>query len=222
MGHLKGAVKLNENHTMASRKVIRLSPEIVGRRSMAHLNQYLTWNQMHTFYMNEAPGKEHYRMLAEISHQLSDGACTADVGTYYGTSALALSSNPNVSVITYDIQCVIPSVPHLSTPLNRSNVLQKVMPGQRDIANIARCDVVMLDIDPHNGPEETEFVQMLINHGFRGVLVCDDINIHDGMKTFWNTIPARYKKMEVTHIGHWSGTGIVVFDPTYLDVEVYA
>lgn len=205
---------------MTSRQTLRLSKETISARSMDHLKQYMYWNPQYIEYMNQEPGKEHYRFLAEVSHQLSDGSLIADVGTYYGTSALALSSNPNVSVTTYDIAQFIPKASHVETPLSRPNIVQKIMSGQLDIANIAKSHFVLLDIDPHNGPEETKFVQMLIDSGFRGILVCDDIKLNPGMQEFWEGIPSTYKKIDVTHLAHWSGTGLVVFDPTFMDVHV--
>jgi hypothetical protein len=202
-------------------QVLRISAENIASRSMDHLNLYIQWKPAHMRYMNEVPGKEHYRFLAEVSHLLADGSYISDVGTYYGTSALALSSNPNVSVVTYDIVQCIPTEPHVLTPLSRPNILQKLIPGQLDISTIAKSHVVLLDIDPHNGSDEKEFFQMLITNGFRGVLVCDDINLNPGMKSFWSTIPPMYKKMEITSVAHWSGTGLVLFDPTFITVEMF-
>lgn len=204
-----------------SRKLI-LNTEKVNGRSVTELNAYMAWNPQYIQFMNETAGCEHYRMLAEISHQLEDGCKVADVGTYYGASALALSSNPNISVTTYDILRFIPAGPNMATPLTRPNLVQKVMSGQLDIGNIAKCDFVLLDIDPHNGPEETRFVEMLIENGFRGILACDDINLNEGMRAFWDGIPSNLKKVDVTHLAHWTGTGMVVFDPSFIDVEVSA
>lgn len=199
---------------------LHLHKDNVGNRDMTQLNAFMTWNPAYVQYMNEGPGREHYRMLAEISHQLPDEALVADVGTFYGASALALSSNPKVQVTTYDIGQFIPQVPGVATPLTRSNIRMKVMSGQLDIANIARSHVVLLDIDPHEGSQETKFVQLLLEHGFRGLLVCDDIQLNEGMKEFWATIPAHLKKIDVSHLAHWTGTGIVVFDPTFVDAHV--
>lgn len=205
---------------MAPSQVLRLSREKVAARSMEHLNDFMYWNPKYIEYMNQEPGKEHYRFLAEVSHQLEDGSKIADVGTFYGASALALSSNPNVLVTSYDIEQFIPKASHIQTPLSRPNIVQKIMSGQLDIANIAKSHLVLLDIDPHNGPEEAKFVQMLEDNGFRGILVCDDINLNEGMQAFWDGIPNYHKKIDITHLAHWSGTGLVVFDPTFVDVEI--
>lgn len=199
--------------------VLTLNAANVGARSLLHLTPNMAWNRPYIEYMLAPPGQEHYRMLAEISHQLPDGAAIADVGTFYGASALALSSNPGVQVTTYDIARYIP-YSDIATPLSRPNVTMKTMSGHADVASIARASFVLLDIDPHDGPRETQFVQALRESGFRGILACDDINLNPGMRQFWATIPDTLKKVDVTHLAHWSGTGLVVFDPSYVDVIV--
>jgi hypothetical protein len=40
------------------------------------------------------------------------------------------------------------------------------------------------------------------------------------MKDFWNTIPENLTKYDVTDIGHWTGTGIIVFDPNTYDIKI--
>lgn len=200
--------------------ILQLNKGCILERPIHELQAYMTWNPQYVQYMNDQPGREHYRMLAEISHQLPHGAKVSDVGTFYGASALALSSNPNIRVTTYDIGQFIPRVQGLATPLTRTNVQMKVMSGQLDIANIATSHFVLLDIDPHDGPEETKFVKLLQDNGFRGVLACDDIHLNDGMKQFWATIPEQLKKVDVSHLAHWTGTGFVIFDPTFMDVNV--
>jgi|Laugresbdmm110sd_1035091.scaffolds.fasta_scaffold03109_2 predicted O-methyltransferase YrrM len=203
---------------MAQPVVIVLSKSRVNARSVQDLNEYMDWNPMHKTFMNSEPGREHYKMLAEISHQLPNNAHISDVGTYYGTSALALSSNPNVNVMSYDIGEFIPK--GVKSPLNRANIQMNVMSGHADIATISKSAFVLLDIDPHDGPEETRFVNFLIEHGFRGVLACDDIYLNSGMKDFWDNIPQQLKKIDVSDMAHWTGTGVVVFDPSHIDVVI--
>ena len=53
---------------------------------------------------------------------------------------------------------------------------------------------------------------------YAGMVLCDDIHISQDMKNFWNDVPL--KKIDVTKYGHVTGTGIIVFDPTVVDVIV--
>lgn len=201
---------------MTSKKTITLSYESINKRSTAHLVDYLHYAPAFTDIITKDAGKEHYKLLAEISHQLHDSATIADIGTYYGASALMLSSNPNVNVLTYDIVKLIPD--ETTTPLTRPNVKMIVKSGLEEMDTIAKCDVVMLDVDPHDGLQEPAFIDALKNKRFRGLLICDDIKLNPGMRSFWVNTCIGMKKMDVSDYAHWAGTGIIVFDPTYIDV----
>lgn len=199
---------------------LNLNKENVFARSILDLLPYMEWNPEFLQYMNKSPGCEHYRMLAEISNQLPDGTRISDLGTYNGSSALALSDNLNVHVTTYDIKQFIPDSSKILTPLTRPNIQMKIMPCQSDIQSILQSQFVFLDIDPHDGPEETQFVKLLLDNGFRGILGCDDIHLNAGMNLFWDSIPFHLKKIDVTYLGHSSGTGLVIFDPSLIDIDV--
>jgi hypothetical protein len=197
-------------------KIIKLSKSLVSDVDLSPLCKYLEWNEQHKKYIMCPCGQEAYQLYGYLT-QFIDGDI-ADVGTYYGTSALALSLNENNNVSTVDIVKCIPDNVNVLTPLDRPNIKMHVVHGQAIISKIAQCQLVLLDIDPHDGDAEINFFDLLIQHGFKGILVADDINLNNGMKKFWNYIPSNYKKYDLTSIGHWSGTGLVVFDPSYIDV----
>jgi hypothetical protein len=44
-----------------------------------------------------------------------------------------------------------------------------------------------------------------------GKIVFDDINLNNGMKKFWNSLPDE-KKQDLSEVGHVSGTGIMEFN----------
>lgn len=83
--------------------------------------------------------------------------------------------------------------------------------------------LIMIDIDPHDGILEYEMYLWLKNNNYKGFIIYDDIFLEKGhlandysettnnMIDFWNKIPDN-EKIDITHIGHWSGTGIVCFD----------
>lgn len=177
-------------------------------------------------YLTLPAGQEHYKLLAYLSGQLPPGSLVADLGTLQAASAVALASNPDVRVRSYDLalqpqvvaQCKLPNV-----EFTEADCIDCV-------ADFADAALIMLDVDPHDGKQETDLLVQLELHSFRGVLVCDDINLNDGMKKFWVGVhncwrdklerqPA-YKLCDLTPYGHWSGTGLVVFDPETVDVEV--
>lgn len=148
---------------------------------------------------------EHYKLLAYISTKLPNKATISDLGTYKGLSALASSYNKDVNVITYDINknSVEPE------NINRNNITFKHQSIFYDIENISKTDFIFLDIDPHNGKLETNFIDQLAKTSYKGLVLCDDINLNSVMKIFWDGI--KQPKEDWSDIGHYSGTGVVYF-----------
>lgn len=150
----------------------------------------------------EPAGTEHYRLLAFISSNYS-GALILDIGTNTGSSALALSKGSSNHVISYDIEdCreghgVGERIEH------------KIGLATDDIANIQNASVIFLDTK-HDGTFEDEFRNKLIELNWKGVLLLDDIYLNPEMKAFWDSITQ--EKIDLTKVGHWSGTGAVIFE----------
>ena len=159
-------------------------------------------------YFEQEPGKEHYRLLAYISSLLPPGTAIADVGTYLGFSALALSHNVANMVTTYDIDDCLMGIMG-NTAKKRENIIFKIRNCMDCVDDIAKCPLILLDIDPHDGKQETTFFEKLRDIGYNGVVICDDIYLNDNMRNFWSNV--KEKKYDLTHVGHWSGTGIVTF-----------
>ncbi len=166
------------------------------------------------YFLGEA-GTEPYKLLAYLSSQLPRGSKIADLGTRQGASAAALARNPQVQVTTYDIDdCSDQQFIKLNNvTFVKSNCLDFV----QDFADAA---LVHLDLDPHDGVQETLMLAELLEHKFKGLLVCDDICLNNQMKRWWRALGAPIKPIDVTRYGHWSGTGVVVFNPKNIDVEV--
>ena len=66
----------------------------------------------------------------------------------------------------------------------------------------------MIDID-HTGKNEQLMLDFLVEIGWQGFLLFDDIYFNKEMNDLWNSI--RHKKCDLTKIGHFSGTGMVLF-----------
>lgn len=205
---------------MASKTTIHLSLKDIRSIDLKSLANHLSWVPQHVAFFQDDEGKEPYKLLACMSKQLPSGSVMSDIGTLYGCSALAMSINETVHVNTYDVVKVIPDVDGLQSILTRPNVSMTVVSAQAVISKIATSDIISLDMNTVDGQEEIKIIQHLFELGFRGVLVIDDIHVNDVMKKVWNYVPSTVKKIDVTHYGHWSGTGIVVYAPTYIDVLV--
>jgi hypothetical protein len=146
------------------------------------------------------PGKEYYTLLTALSHCFNDSVLF-DIGTFRGSSALALASNQRNRVITYDIV-------DGSTHDFPTNVEKKIGDYKED-EELRTSPLIVFDCDPHNGVLEKEFIEFLESKAYKGVVVFDDIHLNENMKEFWNSITR--PKLDVTEKGHWSGTGIVFF-----------
>ena len=153
----------------------------------------------HWFYRKS--GQEHYRLLIYISN-LYKNQTLLDIGTYQGSSALALGANPLNHIKSFDLLRQ-PEIDYI----NESNIefkLETILENNDEL--IISAPFIMLDTD-HEGPFEYAFYGHLKKINYTGLLLLDDINLNDPMKRFWGHITE--EKHELTSKGHWSGTGIV-------------
>lgn len=148
--------------------------------------------------------KEHYKLLSYLSKQYND-ITIIDAGTNFGHSALALSQNENNKVRTYDL---------IDNKLTNITKYKNIEFFQKDINEESKdiflnSEIILLDIDPHDGKQEEKFYIFLKEINFKGYLICDDIFLNQGMRDWWESI--EIEKYDVTEVGHFSGTGIVNF-----------
>ncbi len=155
-------------------------------------------------------GIEAYKFYAYIS-TLVNNCNILEVGTRFGRSALALAFNEKNNVLSFDI------LEQGASDIKRSNlkcVIGNFMDYGIDWNDI---DIIMIDVDPHDGIKEREFMEYLKNQKWEGILILDDILpnwpvIIPGadpvaMNKWWNEITE--EKYDVSDVGHFSGTGIV-------------
>jgi predicted O-methyltransferase YrrM len=152
--------------------------------------------------IEQPPGNQHYRLLAHISNSLPDGAIVFEIGTRWCVSAVALSRNPNINVVTCDIEKQF----DMTLPSNVEFILGD---GFEVLENYIHANVIFMDVDPHDGIQERKMIKKLSELNFKGILVLDDIHLNKEMNDVWNEIDL--DKFDATQIGHYSGTGIVFF-----------
>ena len=163
----------------------------------------------------------HYMLIAHIAKQFPQGTRFVDIGTFLGYSALALSINRGGHVVSYDLYDVREILPNDGKTLTVCDVPNVELLAKNcldDIETLLSSPFIVLDVDPHDGKQEVEIITRLIENGYKGIVLCDDIHLNSGMKDFWNWVPL--KKLDATHYGHWSGSGIIVFDPSSYDVAM--
>lgn len=162
--------------------------------------QFLKHENEKTFFTAN-PGQEPYKLLMHLSSQY-DNIDIIDIGTNTGVSAVALSFNPTNRVFSFDL---VNKLDLLSTPSNCLFYIENIC-TEKYTYLIKYSKLIYIDI-VHNGEEEKILTEFIVNTGFKGLILYDDIRLNEQMRQFFKTIP--YRKKDITHLGHWSGTGII-------------
>lgn len=152
------------------------------------------------FYMQS--GVEHYRLLAFISG-LFENESLLDIGTYQGSSSIAMSYNPKNSITSFDVNHQ-PEISKIKIP----NINYKIGNVLEFTDLIIKSPFILLDTY-HDGSFEAEFMEEMIKINYRGIVLFDDIHLSGPMETFWNSIDS--EKYDLTSKGHYTGTGLVYF-----------
>ena len=148
-----------------------------------------------------APGKEHYRLLCYLASQFNNEVLY-DVGTWMGLSAITMGSNSSNRVVSYDIGMFI--------EVNRPTNVEFRIGDVFNEKSIFESPFIFIDVDPHDGKFEKLFIEHLRAGKYKGLLMFDDIHLNDEMREIWASITE--KKFDLTEVGHWSGTGLAIFE----------
>ncbi len=183
-----------------TKKTIEIDKNVVRDLDVSHLSsQSINENDW------LSAGQSEYRLYAWLSTQF-DKSIILDVGTRTGGSALALSYNENNKVISYDLQ-----EQGASVNIKKENIEFKIMDFRDDDLNLDHVSIIMIDVDPHDGIQEVEMMEYLYDKGWKGLLLLDDIGPNwPEVEEMWEGIT--YDKLDVTEVGHMSGTGLVNFE----------
>jgi len=161
------------------------------------------------FRWSNGAGVSEFRLYAYLSEKVND-CIILEIGTRHGGSTTAFSANPKNIVISYDI---VPWETH--EKLIKSNIDLRIGNFMEDeTIDYNNVDIIMIDVDPHDGIQEPPMVEFLKEKKWSGILIVDDIstvldNPYPEMRSMWLDFP--YEKYDVSDIGHYSGTGIVNF-----------
>ena len=166
----------------------------------------------------EGPGGSPYHRYAVLS-TLFDDSIILDVGSQYGNSALAFSYNESNHVISYEIDPWYSNETyHTKTrrDIERDNITWRDIDFRDDEdIDYEKVKIILIDIDPHGHKiagkeEELRMIEHLLEKGWSGVLIFDDIDKGCQMQDFWNELSiAGWTKIDVSELGHSSGTGIL-------------
>lgn len=159
----------------------------------------------------DVAGREHYRLLAYLSTKV-DGTIV-DIGTHRGASALALSYDEGNTVLTFDVVDKAPPIIDGRRNVHRF-IRDLTVSSVREAYKTALLEspLILLDIDPHEGDREWELLEWLRENRYRGTILLDDVwHFKELREKVWYRL-GRAGKVDLSAIGHWSGTGAVRFD----------
>lgn len=161
------------------------------------------------------PG-EHYRLLAALVDVLQPRRIV-EIGTATGISALAMKSRmpADGKITTFDVvgwqgypEGVLREDDFADGRLEQRIEDLSYRPGLTANADVLReAELIFVDAK-HDGAQEERFVSGFEEVGLAAgpVVVFDDIRLWR-MLSFWARL--RRPKLDITSLGHWSGTGLV-------------
>lgn len=186
-------------------------------------NKRKSWAEK-KYSLMESPGVGHYALLGYLSSRYKH-IVIVDVGTRWGDSARALASEPSNFVFSFDVMNAADriakansiTVSELQSQLgNIQNT--NILKSKQGLAILKVAQIILLDTlhQPDRNNFEYDFIATLEKIEYKGLLICDDIHLSDQMEQWWNSI--LHKRVDVTEVGHSSGTGIVDFSRSKLRI----
>ncbi len=172
------------------------------------------WCHPNFMSWDKEAGQTEYKLYAYLSYILpnpySGRPFILDIGTLFGGSALALSYNTDSFVYSYDLMSI---ETHEPGNFDKDNIRLIVGNFLEDDINYKNVDLIVIDVDPHDGLQEPPMIEHIINKGYEGLIILDDIHLSPEMENMWNNF--EYEKHDATEIGHFSGTGILNIGQKY-------
>ena len=163
------------------------------------------------------PSGEDLKLLAYIS-TLYFNQTFLVLSTHCEKPVLALSYNPVNTVLPYSpIQFPVWKDNCLA-PIITDSLVQPFVDAETDLEkreNILKTSIIYIDIHPHLGKDEFYIYTCLKDWGYKGIVIFDDIWYFKTMRDeCWYKIP-HLSKMDLTDIGHSTGSGLVDFSGTW-------
>lgn len=158
-------------------------------------------------YFFEKSGAEHYRLLSKLSTLLDDDLIF-DIGTHFGGSCLALAYNQENMIVTYDLE-EYPEAVEVKEKYKNGNLTFKIG-NVLESPQLLQSSLIFIDID-HLGSYEKNIVDYLTKNNYIGITIWDDILLNEHMRDFWYNYAKELEHIDLTHLGHWSGTGVIIF-----------
>lgn len=214
---LSGVLSPHDHPGAPNERLIDLLQALISRTRQTSLASLADRNP--PGLMELWPG-EHYRLLAALMQELKPRT-VIEIGTFRGLSSLAMLAYlpPGAQLTTFDLISweQISGTFLRGTDFVSGNFTQALC-DLKDPENcrmhaslIRNADLVFID-GPKDGIFEEKLLDNFAAFGLRPhtVLVFDDIHIWN-MLGIWMRI--RHPKLDITTIGHYTGTGMVEWLP---------
>jgi hypothetical protein len=208
---LKLSMELNQRDHLKSfwtTMVLTLDKKKVDAIDLSALKPFVTDDETKQ-YFDQPTGEEHYRLLGYLSTCFNN-TTLYDIGTCFGGSAVALSYNPSNKIVSYDIVDRQHGISH-------PNIEFRIGDCLKELTEIIQSPFILLDTY-HDGEFERVFYKALVDAEYKGILLLDDTELNDEMKSFWESI--KLTKYSIKYFGHWSGTGIVFFGSQKIEFQI--
>lgn len=154
-------------------------------------------------------GGVQYKLLHYLSSQIFENTLILDVGTRAGHSAHALALSRRNRIYTYDIIDSTKYINYLKGILKYDNIFFKQLDINLESTSVLlESELIVLDIDPHDGIQEDKFFFTLDKIGYQGLVLLDDSK-WESMQPFIKSI--RHTTFDATKYGHSSGSLFVDF-----------
>ena len=184
-------------------KKLTLNRKEIIDEDITSLAQYQEgWCPPNFMSWDKEAGTTKYKLYSYLAKQVG-GKMVLDIGTLFGGSALALSTSDK-NVISYDLMSI---ETHQPGALDKNNIILRVADFMEDEIEYDLVDLIVIDVDPHDGLQEPPMIEFLVDMGFKGLIILDDIHLSPEMEQMWNNF--EYEKHDATEVGHFSGTGIL-------------
>jgi hypothetical protein len=155
-------------------------------------------------------GKENHRLLSYFS-TLFDDSIIMHIGDS-SSATTALSFNKKNKVLWFDFKNENKNSLEENVIYNTDNLFDDEIQEQYKVL-ILNTRFIYLSVAPHIGTIEYIFYEYLKKINYGGFIIFDEIWYHKEMRNnFWYKIPYEYR-YDLTHLGHWTGTGVVTFNP---------
>lgn len=185
-------------------KELQFKTELPNNIDLNYYKKYDLSEGTEYFFLPE--GKEHYQLLSYISSKFDD-KLFFDIGTYRGSSALALGFNKKNKVISYDI------VNEKKCLFDDENNIEFLLGDATENEQLLKSDLILLDT-AHDGIYESKFLKYLKDNKYKGIVIMDDVDYYPILKDLAKQLEERnvVELIDLTKIGHFSGTLVLLFN----------